>query len=283
MRAEEWAVAATYHGEGPCWDPVVGKLRLVDQLAGNLLTFEPDTTHTRRHVGDVAAAWRPRAAGGLVVAVERGFALVTPEGQVSPGNELWSDTTLRMNDGGCDPAGNFYCGTMAYDFGRDRARVFRLTPEGDVSVVHSGASLSNGLVWSLDGTFAYYVDTLAECVARVTVDPESGHFSTPEPWVTVDPGQGYADGLALDSEGGLWVALWKGGAVHRYTPDGVLDAVVEVNARQVTACAFGGDDYSRLFITTSRLDIAPGDDPAAGTVFAVDPGVKGAAPLLFAG
>lgn len=161
--------------------------------------------------------------------------------------------------------------------------MYRLTPGGAVSVVHTGVTISNGLAWAPDGTFAYYVDTPTQSIARVTVDPEAGRFSTPEPWVTIDPADGAPDGITLDARGGVWVALWGGSAVRRYAEDGTLDEVVEVDARQVSACAFGGDDYGRLFITTSRQDVPDGEDPAAGAVFTVEPGIGGVAPLMFGG
>ncbi|MEV7422492.1 SMP-30/gluconolactonase/LRE family protein [Streptomyces sp. NPDC091212] len=283
MRAEDWTGVVTHHGEGPGWDPHTGQLRIVDMLAGDLLAFDAGGAYVRQHLGDVAAAWRPRASGGVVAAVERGFALIAADGTVSAGEELWTDGSIRMNEGGCDPAGNFYCGTMAYDARPGAGSVYRLTPGGAVSVVHTGVTISNGLAWAPDGTFAYYVDTPTQSIARVTVDPETGRFSTPEPWVTIDPADGAPDGITLDARGGVWVALWGGSAVRRYAEDGTLDEVVEVDARQVSACAFGGDDYGRLFITTSRQDIPDGEDPAAGAVFTVEPGIGGVAPLMFGG
>ncbi|MFJ2114129.1 SMP-30/gluconolactonase/LRE family protein [Streptomyces sp. NPDC087850] len=285
MRAQEWTGVVTYHGEGPGWDPATGQLRIVDMLAGDLLTFAADGSgaYTRLRLGSVAAAWRPRRSGGIVAAVERGFALVGADGAVTVADELWQDPEIRMNDGACDPAGNFYCGTMAYDTRPGAGTVYRLAPDGTTSVAHTGVTISNGLVWAPDGTFAYYVDTPTRTVARVTVDPATGRFTALEPWVTIDPADGSPDGITLDAEGGVWVALWGGSAVRRYAPDGTLDEVVEVNARQVSACAFGGEDYRRLYITTSRQDLPDGEDPAAGAVFTVEPGVSGAALLPYAG
>ena len=94
---------------------------------------------------------------------------------------------------------------------------------------------------------------------------------------------GNPDGLTVDAEGGVWTALYGAGVVHRYTPDGELDAVVEVGAAQVTACTFGGADLDELFVTTSREDLAEGEDPQAGSVFRVVPGVRGRPVRAFAG
>ena len=91
------------------------------------------------------------------------------------------------------------------------------------------------------------------------------------------------DGLTVDAEGGVWTALSDGGAVRRYTPDGDLDAVIEVPARKVTACTFGGAGLDELFITTSREGLEPGDDPRAGALFRAVPGVRGLPAREFAG
>ncbi|MBE6474731.1 MAG: SMP-30/gluconolactonase/LRE family protein [Actinomyces succiniciruminis] len=106
-------------------------------------------------------------------------------------------------------------------------------------------------------------------------------LTAPRPFVSIDPAAGHPDGLCVDADGGVWVALNGGAAVHRYAPDGALDAVVELPVRQVTACTFGGDDYATLFITTSREDLPDDVEPAAGSIFAVAPGVRGLAPLPF--
>ncbi len=104
------------HGEGPVWFADAGQLRFVDMLAGDIVTIDADGTLVeRRSVGTVAAAFRPREGGGLVIAVERGFALLSPEGELTTLPEVWSDPTVRMNDGACDTHGRFVCGTMAYD------------------------------------------------------------------------------------------------------------------------------------------------------------------------
>jgi sugar lactone lactonase YvrE len=101
--------------------------------------------------------------------------------------------------------------------------------------------------------------------------------------VRIDPDAGMPDGMALDAEGGAWVALWRGRAVHRYRRDGRLDAVVELPADLVTACAFGGPELNELYITTSRMGMDPGVQPPAGALFRVSPGVRGLPCAEFAG
>jgi sugar lactone lactonase YvrE len=274
-----------YHGEGPVWDVHRGVIRWVDMLAGDVLTTEPGSGQTSRlHVGTVAGAMRPRVGGGLVVGVERGFCLVDVDesGPQQP-VEVWTDTTVRMNDGGCDPQGRFYCGSMAYDQARGRGSLYRLDPNGDVRMVLDDVTISNGIAWSHDGASVYYVDTPTQRVDVFDFDADTGELSDRRPVVQVEPEQGAPDGITLDAEGGIWVALFGGGAVRRYSPEGKLDEVIELEPRQVTACAFGGDGFDELFITTSRENLPADADPAAGSLFRCRPGVTGVAPNEFRG
>lgn len=283
MIAEQLTSAVAYHGEGPVWDPVARVLRWVDMLAGDVLTLGPDGVVERLHVGNVAAAVRPRAEGGLVVAVERGFVLVDGEGRVGAERTAFEDPEVRMNDGGCDPAGRFYCGTMAYDMSPGRGSLFRFDPAGTVTRVLDGLTISNGIAWSADGRRVHYIDSGTGRVDLFDYDVGSAELANRRPLATVDEQEGTPDGLALDSEGGTWVALFDGSAVHRYGTDGALDAVVRLPVSKVTACAFGGHSFNELFITTSRQDL-PGDaEPAAGAVFRVEVGVRGLPTPLFAG
>ena len=272
--------ACAFHGEGPVWDG--SKLRWVDMLNGEILTLD-GTSVSRRKVGTVAAALRPRTSGGLVVAIERGFALLDPDGDLTVLPELWSDPTVRMNDGGCDPQGRFYCGSMADDAAPGRGSLYRLDTDGSVDVVLKGMTISNGIVWSLDGTEVFYVDSPTRRVVAYGFDPHSGSFDHPRTVVEIPPTAGMPDGITLDADGGLWVALWEGGAVHRYSPDGTLDAVVELPVSRVTACCFGGAGLDQLYITTSREGLAAGDEPAAGSLFCAHVGVRGLPVLEFAG
>ncbi|MCO5999576.1 SMP-30/gluconolactonase/LRE family protein [Actinoallomurus rhizosphaericola] len=269
------------HGEGPVWWPD-GRLRWVDMLAGDVLSLEPDGRVDRHHVGDVAAALRPRIGGGAVIGVERGFALRDPDGSVRPLEPVWADPGVRMNEGACAPDGSFWCGSMAYDAGPGRGALYRLAPDLSVTRELTEVTISNGLDWHPDGTTAYYVDTPTGRIDVFDWSPDGG-LTRRRTFAEIAPADGTPDGLTVDGEGGVWVALWGGSAVRRYAPDGRLDEVVTVAARQVTACALGGPDGDELFITTSREGLAPGDDPLAGCVFHARVGVRGQAVRRFAG
>ena len=222
VRAEQLTDPVAYHGEGPVWSERWGGLRWVDMLAGDLLSLAEDGTVGRRHVGEVAAAIRPRSRGGAVIGVERGFALEDAEGTITQLDELWSDDSVRMNEGGCDPDGRFYCGSMAYDQRPGAASLYRLDPDGSVQVVLAGVTVSNGLDWSPDGSRAYFNDTATHRVDVFDYDREAG-LTSHRVFAEVE---GRPDGLTVDALGGVWVALSDRSSVHRYAPEGKLDEVV---------------------------------------------------------
>ncbi|TQN40856.1 sugar lactone lactonase YvrE [Blastococcus colisei] len=281
MRAEQLTGPVAHHGEGPIWSPRWGGLRWVDMLAGDVLSLDGDGTVGRAHVGDVAAVVRPRRDGGAVLAVERGFALQDADGALRHLHPVWADTGVRMNEGGCDPDGRLWCGSMAYDQAPGAASMYRLDPDGSVHEVFGGVTISNGLEWSPDGALAYYADTATHRVDVFDYDRDAG-LTGRRPFVALGD-DGNPDGLTVDAEGGVWVALYGGGAVHRYDAGGRLDAVVEVPTAQVTACTLGGPELGQLFVTTSREGLEPGDDPLAGALFRVDAGVRGLPVREFAG
>ena len=279
VRAEQLTDPVAYHGEGPVWSSRWGGLRWVDMLAGDVLSLRAGGQIDRRHVASIAAAIRPRRHGGAVIGVERGFAIEDAEGEVTILDELWTDTSIRMNEGGCDPDGRFYCGSMAYDKRPGAGKLYRLDQSG-VEVVLGSVTISNGLEWSPDGSLAYYNDTATHRVDVFDYETAEG-LTARRPFVDVAPER--PDGLTVDSEGGVWVALSSGGAVRRYSTQGVLDEIVDVAARKVTACTFGGADLNQLFITTSREGLEAGEDRLAGSLFSCSPGVTGIPVREFAG
>jgi sugar lactone lactonase YvrE len=279
MRAEQVTGPVAHHGEGPVWSPRWGGLRWVDMLAGDVLSLAGDGAVSRRHVGRVAAVVRPRRGGGAVLALERGFVLEDADGALTVLDPVWTDDGVRMNEGGCDPDGGFWCGSMAYAQAPGAASMYRLDPDGRVRRVFGDVTVSNGLEWSPDGSLAYYADTATHRVDVFDYDTGAG-LTGRRPFVTF-PDDGNPDGLTVDAAGGVWVALYGGGAVHRYDRDGRLDAVVDVPTPHVTACTLGGPRLDQLFVTTSAEGLD--DDPVAGSLFRVDAGVRGLPVREFAG
>jgi sugar lactone lactonase YvrE len=190
-----------------------------------------------------------------------------------------------MNEGGADPVGNFWCGSMAYDEHEGGGALYRLAPDLTARKVLDGVTISNGLGFSPDGTRAYYVDTPTRRVDAF--DHADGALTGRRTAFPIADGPGSPDGLTVDAEGCVWVALFDGAAVHRYSPDGALLAAVPLPVAQVTACTFGGPDLDRLYVTTSREGLdgdALAAQPLAGALFCVDlPGVRGLPVLEFGG
>ena len=171
---------------------------------------------------------------------------------------------------------------MAYDQRPGAGALYRLDPDGSARMVLENVTISNGLEWSPDGSRAYYNDTPTHRTDVFDYDVDSG-LTGLRPFAEVPPEAGHPDGLTVDEEGGVWVALYEGGAVRRYASDGVLDEVIEIPARKVTACTFGGPNLDELFITTSREGLEPDGDPLAGSLFRAEVDMAGLAVREFAG
>ncbi|WP_218017237.1 SMP-30/gluconolactonase/LRE family protein [Rhodococcus marinonascens] len=186
-----------------------------------------------------------------------------------------------MNEGSCAPDGSFFCGSMSYDTVPGAGTLYRLDPEGKVTVALGGVTISNGIGWSPDGSTTYYVDTPTQRIDAF--DYAEGILSARRTVVHVDPRKGAPDGLAIDSEGGLWVALWGGGAIHHYTCDGTLADIIELPVPRVTSCMFGGRELDELYITTSRLDTDLDAHPEAGALFRASHMVPGMPTLPYSG
>jgi sugar lactone lactonase YvrE len=276
---EQVTEALCYHAEGPVWSPSWSGLRWVDMLAGDVLSLRADGCVDRVHVGDVAAFLRPRAAGGWVVATERGLARADEaDGIPTPWFDLWDDTSVRMNEGGVDGLGRLWAGTMGYDRVPGSATLYRVGGEGDVTTVLPEVTISNGIDLSPDGRLAYYDDTPT---GRTDVfDVVDGELARRRPFVSHDVGS--PDGLTVDSAGNVWVALNGAGRVRCFSPAGEVVAEVVLPVRLVTACTLGGDDLRDLYVTTSRENLDD-PEPQAGAVFRVRVAVPGQPVRSFAG
>ncbi|MFF0089147.1 SMP-30/gluconolactonase/LRE family protein [Streptomyces canus] len=265
-------------GEGPTWDGE--RLLWIDILGARLHTYDPVSGHrTVRVLDQHIGAVKPRAGGGLVLNLRDGVALLDPDGSLRwlhrepvPGR--------RANDAAVAPDGSLWAGTMRYDEAPGGGTLSRITGDGTHRTVLDDVAVSNGTGWSPDGRLMYYIDSPTR---RVDVfDHESGRLSDRRPFVGIEDGAGFPDGLTVDADGCVWVALWDGGAVRRYTPDGSLDHVITLPTPRVTACAFGGPDLTDLYITTARVGLAA-PHPVAGSLLVVPGAGKGVAQQPFAG
>jgi sugar lactone lactonase YvrE len=186
----------------------------------------------------------------------------------------------RFNDGACDPHGRYFAGTVTVEYRPGAGALYRLDPDGSVHTVLEGVTESNGIVWSPDGSTVYYVDS-GEPATRIRAfafDAERGTFGTSRDLVAFDPGDVVPDGLAMDAEGCLWVAMWGGSEVGRYDAEGRLLQRYPLPVSLVTCPGFGGERLEDLYVTTAweGMDAAQRRaEPLAGHLFRMRPGVRG--------
>lgn len=274
-------------GEGPVWDSRSSELAWVDITPGRVHFLDVDGGERAVEVGQPVGAVVPRASGGHVLAVRDGFAALAGDGTVTSLAQVEHDVPgNRMNDGKCDRHGRLWAGTMAFDEAPGAGALYRLETDRTVTTILEGVTISNGLAWSLDDHTMYYIDTPTRRVDQLDYDPSSGAVENRRPLLEIPAQAGSPDGMALDSEGFLWVALYGGGAVRRYAPDGALDRVIELPATCVTSCAFGGRELEDLYITCARHGLSPQQlarEPLAGALFRHRPGVRGLPTEAYAG
>lgn len=287
MIAEQLTGPLCEHGEGPAFSESWAGPRWVDMLVGDVLELDDSGAVSRRHAAPVAAFIRPCRDGGWLIASDRSVGRARSDRLESPilwGPTLWDDQDVRSNDGACAPDGRLYLGTMDCDAVQGKGDLFEIGADGTATPVVSRVTISNGLGFSLDGTSAFYVDSPTRRIDRFDWDEERG-LTARRPWVSLPADvAGIPDGLAVDADGGVWVALFGGAAVHRYDERGELDAVVLLPVMQPTAVAFAGGAIGGLVVTTSRHGLGHAAEPEAGALFVVrDSGVLGAPVHPFAG
>jgi sugar lactone lactonase YvrE len=226
-------------------------------------------------VGAVAVS----QAGDWILAGERGILTRSAAGVLAAGPEiLAADSGRRLNDATIDPAGRFLVGTLKIDeTPTTTERLVVVQPDGGLHDLDTDLSLSNGLGWSPDGTVLYSIDTVPRILDERDYDASTGTAGPRRVLIAFDEGIN-PDGMCVDADGGLWVAIWGSGQVRRYTPAGVLDRTIEVPSPHTTCVAFAGPELATLVITTATKDLddaARARFPLAGRLFTVDAGVRG--------
>lgn len=275
-------------GEGSLWNYKTGELMWVDIKKEILHIYNPLTGYNKEmFTGQMIGTVVPTESGNVLVALQKGiyyFELETGSKKllVNPEKDLPNN---RFNDGKCDPSGRFWAGTISTTGEKNVAALYRLDPDTTIHKMIDGVSISNGIVWSSDKTKMYYIDTPTQKIMVYDYDDASGNISNPEVAVHVPAELGSPDGMTIDENDNLWVALWGGSAVGCWNPaTGKLIDKIDVPAKNVTSCAFGDEDMGTLYITTARIatsDEELGKWPHAGGVFKYRPGVKGVRAFYF--
>lgn len=275
-------------GEGAFWDHKEQRLFWIDIEGKKLHVYDPNSKKnisfdTPSRIGTVVPINKLEA----VVALEDGiYVLNTSTGSFSLFSDVEADMPYnRFNDGKCDPNGNLWVGSMHLNQSAPKANLYRIDSEGAAEKMKDSITISNGIVWTKDKKTMYYIDTPTGHIQAFDYDESNSTISNGRVAVTIPDTLGKGDGMTIDEEDKLWVGLWDGDAVAQFDPlTGELLQKIEVPAHNVTSCAFGGKNFETLYITTSSLDMTEEEQkkyPLAGSIFKVNPGVKGVAGNFF--
>jgi sugar lactone lactonase YvrE len=275
-------------GEGPHWDDRAGELLWVDITQGRIHAWSPPygAVRTETFDGEISAVIPRADRPGHVLAARHSLLLRDGDAErvLATVEDHLPDN--RFNDCKCDPQGRLWAGTMSKRRAAGTAALYRLSAGGEIERVIADTTLSNGLAWSPHGDTMYFIDSTTQRIDAFDFDARTGDVSDRRPLVAIDPDDGLPDGMTVDAEGGIWVCLFGGAAIRRYTPEGHLDTAIPLPTTNPTSPVFGGPDLRTLYITTARHRLTPDQlatEPLAGSVLTLDPGVQGLPGNRFAG
>jgi L-arabinonolactonase len=273
--------ASALLGESPVWCQIEKVLYWVDIKRPAIHRFDPTTgaCQTWPMAEDVGCIALRRRGGGIVALRSSLASINFCTGEVCrlPGPTL-ETPDIRFNDGRCDRRGRFWVGTLHEQRHAGTAALFRFDPDGRCSQMISGVTVSNGIAWSPDNLTMYFADSWARTIFSFDFDLDNGTPHNRRVFAELPPAYGVPDGATVDSEGFVWSANFDGGCLTRYAPDGSIDRLIPMPVQRPTSCAFGGEDLSILYVTSASLNLTDKQRvaaPLAGSLFAVDAGVKG--------
>lgn len=270
-------------GECPVWLAAEQRLTRVD-ITGRAIVLRDlaEGTERRTPVGGHVGFALPRAEGGFVAGINRELDLLPERSRVAAVEPDLAEN--RFNDAACDARGRLWAGTMSTTRRPRTAALYRLTPEGDLTAALTGVTISNGLDWNLDATRLYYVDSTTQRVDAIDFDLDRGRLGRRRTFATIAADDGLPDGLTVDAEGGVWLALFGGAAIRRYQPDGSLDGEVSLPVTNPTSLAFAGPALEDLYVTSAKHRLTADQlarETLAGSLLRVRPGVRGRLPHRF--
>lgn len=289
MKVELVCACENELGEGPIWDDSRNALLWVDAFGRKYSAYHPDGDSRVDYVtGQFTITLAMGEGSGLLVVTDTVVGKADDlGGEIVPiaSTEL-THADVRFNDGTATPDGSFFIGTMHLEETEPKGSLFRLSPEGAFIEVETGIITSNGQGFSPDRSIYYYTDTMRRTVWAYDYDAETGSLGSRRPFIETHGQPGRPDGLTVDSEGGLWVAMWEGFAVLRYDKTGKKVAEIPMPVAKPTSCAFGGPDLSSLYITSARVGLDEAHlaaRPLSGGLFVVDTDTRGQTEPRFRG
>ena len=262
-------------GEGPLWHPAEKKLYWVDIMTGRIMRYDPVSgEHCQFFEGPIVGGFTMQADGSFLLFLEGPAVAELRDGELHYLiDRLPEEKDYRFNDVIADPAGRVFCGTMPTD--TRPAKLYRLDPDGSLTVVLDNIGLSNGLGFTLDRNRMYYTDSFARKIYIFDYDESTSEISNQRVFVETPEGQGIPDGMTVDADGYVWSARADGSALFRYTTDGVQERSIPFPAKKVSSVSFGGPDMDEIYVTTIGGDNKADEGPGAGALFRLKLGIKG--------
>lgn len=256
-------------GEGPIWTPETNSVTWTDITQNTFHIANIDTGKTESFgVPSMIGAIAHTKDGHYIAATQKGFVRISVDGKYSPLHSFLQDD-IRMNDGKVDPAGRFWAGSMALSFEKDRGSLYVLETDNSYQKVLDNITLSNGMGWSPDAQYFYYIDSIPGVLKRFDYDLDNGKISNPKKLITFDAAPGVPDGMSVSSDGKIVVALWDGGRIEIYEPTGAKVSEIKLGVSRPTCCTFAGPNQDILIVSTASQGIDRADEPLAGKILAV--------------
>lgn len=274
-------------GESPVWDEQRQTLHFLDIKAREILSLTPNGLERRvlsTETGSIVLC----EGGGLLAAQKTGFAHISYDPFIETDLPIVvkGRNGNRFNDGKCDQMGRFWIASMDDECIYETGSLWSLDSEQSLKQHFGGFVVGNGIGWSLDDKTMYFTDSERRCIDAYEFEKSEGEVGTKRNFTKVDIGNGLPDGLAVDEEGCVWSAQWDGACITRYTPDGIVDMVIEVPVPRPTSLAFGGSDLKTLYITSARFGLSDAfirAYPMSGGLFSLNLGIRGCLPFKYKG
>ena len=279
---------SSHLGESPMWDENEGVLWWIDIYKPTLNRFDPERGRNEEIVlNQNIHAIAVRREGGIVGSFERGIGFLDPaSASIDTLTDPIGEVEAKFNDGKCDRDGRFWTGSMSNDWVTPVGCLFRFDSDGSVRTMDSGFNLSNGMGWSLDNRTMYFTDFGQSTIFAYDYDAATGGIDNRRNFVVIPEDEGRPDGMTVDADGCLWVALWDGWAVARFDPSGKRIEKIPMPVMRPTSCMFGGPELSTMYVTSATMMLTEeqlAEQPLAGALFAVDTGCRGRVEPKFAG
>jgi len=256
-------------GEGPIWSADTNSVTWTDITQNTFHTADIDTGKTMSFgVPSMVGAIAHSKEGGYIAATQKGFARIGVDGKYSPLHSFLPDD-MRMNDGKVDPSGRFWAGSMALSFEKGRGSLYVLEKDNSYRSILDDITLSNGMGWSPDAQYFYYIDSVPGVLKRFDYDLHTGQISNPKDLITFDSSSGIPDGMSMSSDGKIVIALWDGGRIEIYEPSGEKVSEITLGVSRPTSCTFAGPNRDILIVSTASQGIDRADEPLAGKILAV--------------